>query len=96
MIQFQYLIIAAIVVWALLYSAWSLMPAGGRRALAERAAGWARHWGLGEKQVQGLQARLAQPGSCSGCSTCSGCGKPTPPAPRVSPRENDGGANDTD
>jgi hypothetical protein len=85
----QYLVIAAIVLWALLYSAWSLMPAGARRALAQRAAGWARHFGLGEKHAQGLQTRLAQSGSCSACSTCSGCGKPPTPAARVIPVDND-------
>jgi hypothetical protein len=89
----QYLIIAAIVVWALLYSAWSLMPAGGRRALADRAAGWASYCGLGEKQVQALNDRLAQQGSCGACSTCAGCGKPAPPAPRVNPGDKDAGAN---
>jgi len=89
----QYLIIAAIVVWALLYSAWSLMPAGARRTLAERAARWARHWGLGERNVQRLQARLAQPGNCGACSTCSGCGKPATPAPRVITVENDASAH---
>jgi len=83
----QYLIIAAIVLWALLYSAWSLMPTGARRALAERTAGWARRFGLGEKQAQGLQARLAQPGNCGACSTCPGCGKPATPAARVIPAE---------
>jgi hypothetical protein len=79
----QYLIVAAIVVWALLYSAWSLMPAIGRRALADRAAGWASNCGLGKKQVQGLKARLAQPGGCGACSTCAGCSKPA--TPRLNP-----------
>jgi hypothetical protein len=83
----QYLVIAAIVLWALLYSAWSLMPARARRAMAMRAAGWARHFGLGEEQAQDLQARLAQPRECGACSTCSGCGKPAAPAERVFPVE---------
>lgn len=70
------LIIAAIVLWAVLYSARSLMPGGARRALAERAAGWARSLGLGERQVQGLQATLEKSGDCSSCSACAGCRKP--------------------
>jgi hypothetical protein len=87
----QYLIIAAIVVWALLYSTWILMPAGGRRALAGRVAGWASYCGLGEKQVLGLKARLAQRGGCGAWSTCAGCSKPA--TSRVTPGENDAGAN---
>ena len=83
----QYLIIAAIVLWALLYSAWSLTPAGLRRAFAARAAGWARRFGLGERQAQGLQDRLAQPGGCSECSSCPGCAKPAAPGARVIPVE---------
>lgn len=78
----QYLIIAAIVLWAVLYSVWNLMPAGARRALAQRAGAWARHAGVGEKQAQELQDRLAQPASCSACSTCSGCSKPSASAAR--------------
>jgi len=79
----QHLIIAAIVLWALLYSAWSLMPAGARRVVAQRAAVWATHLGLGEKLAQALQARLAQPGNCGACSDCAGCGKSASPATRV-------------
>lgn len=71
----QYLIIAVIVLWALLYSAWSLMPAGTRRALARAAVGWARCAGLGDRQAQELQDKLAQPVACGACSTCSGCSK---------------------
>jgi hypothetical protein len=83
----QNLIIAAIVLWALLYSAWSLTPSGARRAFAARAAGWARRLGLGESQAQGLQATLAKAGNCGACSTCSGCGKPATPSARAIPVE---------
>ena len=81
----QYLIIAVIVLWALLYSAWSLMPAGARRTFAQRTAGWARHFGLREKHAQGLQARLAKPAECGACSSCPGCGKPTAAPSRAIP-----------
>jgi len=74
----QYLIIFLIVLWALLYSAWSLMPAPARRTLAQRAGGWARRIGLGEKQAQGLQTRLAQTADCGACSSCKGCGTAAP------------------
>jgi len=72
----QYLIMGAIVLWAVLYSAWALMPAASRRAAAARVSGWASRFGLGKRAAQGLQARLAQAGGCGSCSGCSGCGKP--------------------
>jgi len=70
----QYLIMAAIVLWAVLYSAWAFVPSASRRVAAARVSGWARRFGLGERGAQGLRARLAQPSSCGACSSCSGCG----------------------
>ena len=72
----QYLIIAAIVLWAVLYSAWALMPAALRQAVATHVAGWARRCGLGDRGAEKLRAELARPSACGACSSCPGCAKP--------------------
>lgn len=72
----QYLVIAVIVFWAVIYSAWSLMPAGMRRAAAARVAAWAGRAGLGRERASTLQATLARGGGCSACASCKGCAKP--------------------
>ncbi|MDP3856366.1 MAG: hypothetical protein Q8Q73_01245 [Stagnimonas sp.] len=79
----QYLIMAAIVLWAVLYSAWAFMPSAARRAAAARISGWARRLGLGEQEARGLQASLAKPSSCGACSSCAGCSKPGVPGSRA-------------
>jgi len=71
----QYLVIAAIVFWAVLYSAWSLMPAASRKAAATRLAAWAGRAGLGSERARTLQATLARSGGCSACASCKGCAK---------------------
>lgn len=78
----QYLVIAAIVLWAVLYSAWSLVPAAWRQAAAARLAAWAGRAGLGRERTRSLQATLARGGGCSACASCKGCAKPDaePPA----------------
>jgi hypothetical protein len=83
----QYLIIGAAVLWALLYSAWALMPGAWRRYCAARVAGWARRLGAGEQRADVLQARLVRPTGCSECSSCAGCGR----GARATPPAEDGG-----
>jgi hypothetical protein len=71
----QYLIIGAIVVWAVLYSMWSLMPAAWRRGAAARIASRAAA-GLGTERARALEATLSRSGTCSDCAECKGCVRP--------------------
>lgn len=82
----EYLIIAAAVLWAVLYSTWALLPAALRRASAELVARWATRLGMGAGKAGQLRATLARPTGCGACSTCAGCGsKPPAPAQRPDP-----------
>ncbi|MBQ0959080.1 hypothetical protein KAK06_08915 [Ideonella sp. 4Y11] len=64
----QSLIVAAIVIVCVLYASWSLMPAGWRRALAQRL----RHWpGLGRWRA----VQRAAGGGGAGCGGCGDCGE---------------------
>jgi hypothetical protein len=80
----QSLIIGAIVVWAVIYSAWSLMPAGLRKSAATRVASWVGRAGLGSERTRALEVTLARTGSCSECAECKGCAR----APAGSPARN--------
>jgi hypothetical protein len=71
----QYLIVALIVAAAVLYSAWTLMPASWRRAGAARVADRATRSGLHARAARELQSRLERAGSCSECASCKGCAK---------------------
>jgi hypothetical protein len=72
----QHLIVAMIVMAAALYSGWSLMPAGARRAAAARLAARAMRWGLADERAQELERSLAAGGNCTDCSSCKGCATP--------------------
>jgi hypothetical protein len=69
----QYVVIGAAVLWALLYSGWSLMPAGWRRSLARRLGGWAARSRLGRERARSLESTLLRTGGCSACDSCKGC-----------------------
>ena len=61
----QEIAVALIVLAALAFAIWRFIPARWRRAAAARL---------------GLNARIANAGSCHGCNECSGCkpaGTPT-------------------
>jgi len=77
----QHLAVALIVLGAALYSGWTLMPAGLRRAAAVRIARQVRRAGVADGTAARLQAQLAAKGGCSDCDSCRACG-PTP-APRA-------------
>jgi hypothetical protein len=71
----QYFIVGLIVAAALLYSAWTMMPAAWRRAGAARVAARATRSGLAAQTARELQLRLERAGGCSDCSSCKGCAK---------------------
>lgn len=73
----QYLIIGLLVLWAVLYSALSLMPSAWRRALAARLATWADRAGVGTNRAQALESSLRTTGSCTECAACNGCARTT-------------------
>jgi hypothetical protein len=75
----QYLIVGLIVAAAMLYSAWTFMPATWRRAGAARLAARATRSGLMAQAATTLQHRLERAGGCSDCSSCKGCAKSAPP-----------------
>ena len=72
----QYLIVGLIVLAAMLYSVWKLMPAAVRGAAAARLASLARRCGLGDEKSQRLRARLATASGCGQCASCKGCASP--------------------
>jgi hypothetical protein len=82
----QQLIVAIIVLGATLYSAWALMPAGLRRAVAARLAKGAGRLGASTERTERLQSALATSGSCSECSSCKGCATPAATAQPPSQR----------
>jgi len=71
----QYLIIGAVVSWAVLYSAWSLGSPAWRRAVAAQLAGWARRAGLSRERAHTLKLKLGKSGGCGECALCHGCAK---------------------
>lgn len=73
------LLVGLIVATAVLYSGWSLLPAGLRRSAARRLGAQARRWGAGEAEAARLQAALSASGGCSDCSSCKGCAAPAAP-----------------
>lgn len=75
----ELLIAAFIVVAALAYSAWVLMPASWRRAGAARLARRAARSGLAQEHARAIQARLERAGGCSECASCKGCASSPPP-----------------
>jgi hypothetical protein len=80
----QQLVVALIVGLAALYSAWTLMPAAGRRRLAALAARQLGRMGAASATAERVEAALAASSGCSECSSCKGCSTPVAaPAPRV-------------
>lgn len=76
----QYLIVGMIVAAAVLYSVWTLMPAGWRRAGAARVAQRAANSGMDAHKAAAIQLRLEGAGGCSDCASCKACAKgATPP-----------------
>lgn len=74
----QYLVVGMIVAAAVLYSAWTLMPAAWRRAGAAKLAARAARSGLAPQAARELQVRLERAGTCSECASCKGCAKGAP------------------
>jgi hypothetical protein len=72
----QYLLVGLIVAAAVLYSAWTFMPAAWRRACAARLAAQAARSGLAPAAATTLQLHLERAGGCSDCASCKGCAKP--------------------
>jgi hypothetical protein len=72
----QDIIVGLVVVAAVLYTLWLLMPLAPRRAAAARLASLARRCGLGEQESLRLQATLATHSSCGECASCKGCAVP--------------------
>jgi len=70
--ELQTLIVGVIVAGSVFYASWSLMPAGLRRALAQRAL----RWPLPDWAARPFQ-RAATP--ASGCGACGGCEGNAPP-----------------
>ena len=72
----QQLIVGVIVATAALYALWRWMPAGWRRAAAQRLGSATQRAGLVDAERAGrLAASLAKPSGCGACDTCGGCGK---------------------
>ena len=69
----QSVIVALIVLAAVVYSAWLLMPASWRRAGAARLADRAARSGLAASRARELQSRLERASGCGECSSCKGC-----------------------
>lgn len=69
----QDVIVGLIVIASAIYTIWILMPAGMRRAGAAGIASLARSFGVGARESERLQARLATHGSCGDCEECKGC-----------------------
>ena len=72
----QNIIVGLVVVAAVLYTLWLLMPVAPRRAAAARLASLARRCGLGEQESLRLQATLATHSSCGECASCKSCASP--------------------
>ncbi len=72
----QQLIVGLIVAAAALYAVWRWMPAGWRRAAAQRLGSATQRAGLIDAgRADRLAASLAKPSGCGACDTCGGCGK---------------------
>ncbi|HWI80755.1 DUF6587 family protein [Ramlibacter sp.] len=72
----QTIIVALIVAAAVLYTVWTLMPAGWRRAGAARLAQQAARSGMEAETAREWQVRLERAGGCSECASCKGCATP--------------------
>ena len=74
----QSLAVALIVVVAVVFTVWRLMPRAWRVALASSlAAGAQRHVNLSQDNADALARSLAK-GACGGCDDCGSCGPKTP------------------
>lgn len=62
----QNLIVAVIVLLCGAYAAWTLMPAGTRRAIAARVLSWP----LPQRWKQPFRNAMKPAGACGGCDNC--------------------------
>jgi hypothetical protein len=76
----QQLVVMMLVLGCGTYAAWTLMPAGGRRAIASRLL----KWPLPARLQQPLLKAMKPAGACGGCDSC-GDEKPAAPAGGAKP-----------
>ena len=62
----QNLVVALLVLACTVYAAWTLMPAGARRAMAA----WVLKWSLPEVMQRPFQKAMKPAGACGGCDNC--------------------------
>jgi hypothetical protein len=73
----QQIIVGLIVALAAFYAVWRWMPAGWRRAAADRLAAGSQRAGLVDAQrAQELAASLANSSGCGACDSCGSCSTP--------------------
>jgi hypothetical protein len=73
----QQIIVGLIVALAAFYAVWRWMPAGWRRAAADRLAAGSQRAGLVDAQrAQQLAASLAKSSGCGACDSCGSCSTP--------------------
>jgi hypothetical protein len=73
----QQIIVGLIVALAAFYAVWRWMPAGWRRAAADRLAAGSQRAGLVDAQrAQELAASLAKSSGCGACDSCGSCSTP--------------------
>jgi hypothetical protein len=76
----QQLVVMMLVLACGTYAAWTLMPAGGRRAIAKRLL----KWPLPSRLQQPLLKAMKPAGACGGCDNC-GDEKPVAASSGVKP-----------
>jgi len=62
----QQLVVMVLVLACATYAAWTLMPAAGRRAIAQRLL----KWPLPARLQQPLLKAMKPAGACGGCDSC--------------------------
>jgi hypothetical protein len=73
----QHIVAGLIVGYALLYSAWALLPAALRLRMAAAMGQMALRTGMRTAAVERLQEAVTAQGGCSECSSCErGCQQP--------------------
>jgi hypothetical protein len=77
----QSLIVALLVVSCSVYAAWTLMPAGLRRAIAQRLL----NWSLPALLARPLRRAMKPASACGGCDSCAGDAADKPAATASKP-----------